>query len=248
VSFRDLAYERVRYDRSGLKTVVCQLSYNPILKIGQELPTALQDDVRGEFPKFVKEASTEFRLSQGAVEALPSAPATWHFKTEDDAWSAILSINSLSLETAEYSDFHDFERRLSIFEQGFQRRYPVDHYNRVGLRYINLFDANAFPGGWRERLNPQLLGPLRDDTLGNEVIEGRQIIVLEEPDEDWGIRIQHGTDNGGYRLDIDHYTNERVEAGDVIEHLRAFNRRIYQVFRWAISDTLHEEMEPRPHD
>lgn len=247
MSFRDLTYERFKYVRTGLKTVVCQLRFNPILKIGQETPVAFQDLVRHEFPKFVKEESAGFLIgSAGAAEAMPSSPAVWRFRTEDDAWTASLGVESISLEATRYQDFHDFERSFLIIEQALEAVYGIDHYVRVGLRYINVFEAGDFRGGWLERFNAQLLGPMGDAVLGSDVAEARQIFVLA--DDNWTVRIRHGTENGNYHLDIDHATEARTDAVDVSECLRAFNRRIYQVFRWAISDKLHEEMEPGSHE
>lgn len=247
MTFPDLNYERFKYGRTGLETVVCQLRFNPILKIGQDLPVVFQDRVRHEFPKFIKEESAGLQIGPGgAAELLPTPPAVWRFRTEDEAWTASLGVESLSLETTEYRDYPDFERRLSVAEQALQEAHAIDHYVRVGLRYINAFDKAEFPGGWLPRLNPQLLGPMADPVLGTQVAESLQIFKLEE--EDWTIRVRHGTDDGNYNLDIDHATEGRVEAADVLERLRAFNRGIYQMFRWAISDAMHEEMEPGPHE
>jgi len=247
LSFRDLTYERFKYGRTGLKTVVCQLRFNPILKIGQELPVEFQDQVRHEFPKFIKEESTGFVIGPGgAAEALPSSPAVWSFGTEDDGWTASLGVESLSLETTRYQDFPDFERRFSVIEAALHSLHGIDHYVRVGLRYINVFQSDEFPGGWTDKFNTQLLGPMGDAILGSEVVEARQIFGMA--DDDWTVRIRHGTENGNYHLDIDHATQARTDAEDVPERVRAFNRRIYQVFRWAISETMHQEMEPRPHE
>jgi len=247
LSFSDLNYERFKYARTGLKTVVCQLRFNPILKIGQDTPVAFQDFVRHEFPKFVKEESAGLLIGPGGrPEVLPTSPAVWRFTTEDDAWTASLAVDNLSVETIKYRAFPEFERRFRVFEEAFQSVYGVDQYIRVGLRYINILEAREFPGGWLDRLNAQLLGPLGDPVLGSEVAEIRQVFVLAG--DDWRIRIRHGTQNGDYLLDIDHATEARVEAKNVRNRLTAFNRRIYQVFRWAISEKLHEEMEPGTHE
>jgi uncharacterized protein (TIGR04255 family) len=247
LSFRDLAYERVKYGRTGLKTVVCQLRFNPILRIGQELPVAFQDRVRQEFPKFIREESSGIQIGPGGVaEALPASPAVWRFRTEDEAWTASLGVASLSLETTKYLEFPDFERRLLIAEEALRSVYGIEHYVRVGLRYINLFQPDEFPGGWLDKLNPQLLGPMADGALGHQVAESVQVFLLV--DDDWTIRVRHGTDGKAYQLDIDHATEARVGATDVVERLRAFNRGIYQVFRWSISERMHHEMEPGRHD
>ena len=242
----DLSYPRVRYRRTGLQTVLCQLRFSPILKIGQELPVEFQELVRKDFPKFEREQSTGFRIGPGMVEPLPSAPAVSRFRTEDDTWTVGLAVDSLSLETTRFVDFPDFEGRLSVVEGAVRSVYGIDHYSRVGLRYINVFRPEEFPGGWLDRFNAQLLGAMADPVLGTAVRESQQVLKLA--DEDWTIVIRHGTEDGNYRLDIDHATEARVEAGDVLPRLGSFSARIYQVFRWAISERMHEEMEPEGHD
>jgi len=243
LSISDLAYPEVQYVRTGLKTVVCQVKFDPLLKIGQEAPADFQDQVRQLFPKFSREEGFAFHiLPPGApVEALPGTRSTvWRFKTEDEAWTAGLAIEFLSLETTQYEHFQHFESRFSILENALRSVYSIDHYVRLGLRYINIFTPDQFPGGWRHRFNPQLLGPMVDSVLGDQVAESRQALVLREGDST--ITVIHGTENGNYRLDIDHAIEVHVDLGSVPERLRGLNRRIYQVFRWAISDALHQEM------
>ena len=248
MSISDLSYPRFQYGRTALQTVVCQLRFNPLLKIGQELPIAFQDLVRSEFPKFFRAGSAGFRIGgPGTIEALPPTPTGSQFKTEDEQWTAALGVDSLSLETTgAYRDFPDFERRFSVIEQAFQAIYQVDYYARVGLRYVNAFEEERFPGGWLDKFNPQLLGPMADPVLGSQVTQNIQVFILA--DEDWTVSVRHGNEEHHYRLDIDHATEGHIQAGTVIERLRTFNKRIYQVFRWAISDTMHERMEPAPHD
>ena len=250
MTFSDLRYSEVKLGKTGLQTVVTQLRFNPILKIGQEAPADFQDRVRHLFPKFVREERIEFRLAFGeAAEAVPPnleapqrGPASWRFSTEDDVWVAGLSANVLSLETARYEDFLQFEERFAILHRALTAVYAIDHYVRVGLRFINIIESEHFDGELTEKFNPQLLGPLADGVIGSDVREGRQTFVISS--DDWTITVRHGTENGNYRLDIDHATEARVAADQIDERLRAFNSRAYQLFRWAISDGLHQQMEP----
>jgi uncharacterized protein (TIGR04255 family) len=216
------------------------------LKIGQELPVDFQELLRNEFPKFGREEATGFRIGPGMVEALPSPVAVSRFGTEDDAWRAGLAVDNVSLETTGFVDFADFEHRFRVVEGAVQSVYGIDHYSRVGLRYINVFRPEEFPGGWLDRFNPRLLGAMADPVLGAAVRESQQVLKLA--DEDWTIVIRHGTEDGNYRLDIDHATEARVQAADVLPRLGSFSARIYQVFRWAISQSMHEEMEPEGDD
>lgn len=244
--FSELNYPRVRYGRTALQTVVCQLQFNPILRIGQETPVAVQDRLRQEFPLFAREERTGFRVGPGVVEALPAQPAVSRFQTEDRSWTVGLAVNNLSLETTAYRDFPDFERRLALAEEAFQAIYGTDHYTRVGLRYVNVFHESQFPDGWLDKFNPHVLGPLADPTLGGSIAEYTQGIVFAE--SDWFITMRHGLTGDQYIIDIDHYAEGRTEREGVMYRLRDFNRRVYQAFKWAISDRLHEMMEPGPHD
>lgn len=251
MSFPELNYPIFYYGRTALKTVVCQVQFNPILRIGQEPPASFQDRVRASFPKVRQERIVEFRFQVGGVEDLPapvSPPGTpvWRFKTEDDAWTGGLGVNFLALETTSYTHFADFERRFSVLHDALVAVYGTEHYTRVGLRYINVFHSREFPGSSSSMFNPHLLGPLADPQLGNCVSQSHQTLVLG--DQDWTITIRHGRTEDQYSMDFDHATESRTSPSEILARLRSFNHRLYQVFRWAITDTLHTTMEPTPRE
>lgn len=252
MALADLAYPECDYGKTGLTTVVCQLRFNPILKIGQATPVDFQDRVRQAFPEFVREESIELRLALGAsfpttVESLPPTPATWRFRTEDGAWVAGLASNFLSLETRDYRHFPDFAQRFAVVLSALTDVYGIRSFGRVGLRYVNLFKGEQFPGPWAGRINPSLLGPLADAQISSDVTGAQQLFALAN--DDWTIAVRHGLDDSGnYLLDFDHATESKVHVDSVAPRLVEFNKRIFQVFRWSITDQMHEEMEPTPRD
>jgi uncharacterized protein (TIGR04255 family) len=221
---------------------VCQLRFNPILVIGQEHPAEFQEQVRREYPLFSEETGTGIRIGPGAsVETIPPQFEVWRFKTEDGCWVIGLGVGFLSLESTSYEHFDDFQARFQLAKQALERVYGIDHYTRVGLRYVNIFSPDDFPGDWREKFNPKLLGVMADEAIGRHVVLSRHTFQVAEGD--WTIVVRHGTENGSYRLDIDHALEARVASRDIDERLRQFNKRVYQIFRWAISDKTVEEME-----
>ncbi len=251
MAISDLNYEEVDFAHTALRTVVCELRFNPILRIGVETPVEFQDQVRRLFPKFAvaKGAAIQFRVVQGEegdqplVEGLRPDPLMWRFQTEDDSWTATLSSGRISLETLQYTKFPDFAERFAVLHSALQHTHPVDHFTRVGLRYINVFESEKFPGPWRPRFNERLIGPMADEIIGNSVLGGEHTFVLQEGD--WAITVRHGSlDPSVYTLDFDHASTGPVEQTQVESMLRAFNQRIYQVFRWSITDSLYSEMEP----
>ena len=162
MALTELAYGECDYGRTGLTTAVCQLRFNPILRIGQAAPADFQEHVREAFPVFVREESIEFRLPLGmsaapSIESLP-APATWRFRTEDGAWAAGLATNFLSLETREYRHFPDFSERFATLRVALNEVYGIQSFTRVGLWYVNLFKKDEFAGGWAARINPSFAG------------------------------------------------------------------------------------------
>lgn len=250
MALADLAYPECDYGRTGLTTVVCQLRFNPILRIGQEVPVDFQDRVREAFPVFVREESIELRLALGAslptaVESLPPTPATWRFRTEDGAWAAGLAANFLSLETKDYQHFPGFAARFAVLLSALGEVYGIRSFSRVGLRYVNHFKKTQFAGGWNGRINPALLGPLGDPLMGAEVTGTQQLFAIAG--DDWTIAVRHGlVDSGDYLLDYDHATESKVDAEEAELKMAEFNRRVFQVFRWSITDEMHQEMEPTP--
>lgn len=248
MSISDLAYPQVRYARPAVRTVVCALQFNPILKIVQEPPADFQEHVRGVFPRFSRADSVELQLAVGEgppLSALRRA-AAWRFQTEDEHWTAALSTESVSLETAAYQTFPNFEQKLEVLYGALRAVYEVDHFVRIGLRYVNVFEAPRFPGGWIARLNPALLGPMADQRIGENVVDCKQVFTIS--DGDWVINVRHGREGNDYLLDIDHATQVAGALDEVAAKLRSFNDRAYQIFRWAITDRLHDEMEPGPHE
>ena len=254
MSVTHLNLPEVDFSKTALRTVVCQLRFNPILKIGVDTPVDFQDLVRASLPKFraEKQAAVEFTITGPGgersevppiIDSLASEPTIWRFISEDNAWTASLAAGHLSLQTRAYTRFPEFAERLALVHDALQTTYGVDHFTRLGLRYINLFTEEDFPGPWTPRFNPHLLGPMSDPLLGASVGACRQQFELNEAD--WKITIRHGVDKPGvYRLDLDHSTAEAIPPADLFARLSDFNRRVYQVFRWAISQTLYDEMEP----
>ncbi len=252
MSLSELTFPECEYGRTGLQQVVCQLRFNPILKISQEPPVAFQDIVRRAFPLFEREDSAGFRMLQvetaaPVVEALTANPPVWRFYSDDRRWAAGLSFGFLSLETKSYGNFAEFAEKFTILFVALEQTYSIDAFSRVGLRYINRFSPADFPGGWQQRINRVLLGTLADPVVGPSVKAAQQRIIVAE--DDWSVGLTHGFgDDLEYVIDIDHSTESNVSAPSVTDTLSTFNKRVFQVFRWAITDQMHEEMEPHERD
>ena len=254
MSIADLAFPEVDFGKPALKTVVCELRFNPLLIISRDTPVAFQEVVRASYPKVAAErgAFMEVRVTAPGAQNLGEISnlqqmqpegLVWRFRTDDDAWVASLGIGLMSLETTAYTHFQDFWSRFRTLLEALKSVYAVESFVRIGLRYVNVFGGEDFPGGWRGRFNPRLLGPLTEDAFADSVKATAGVIGFSE--DGWTLTLRHGTDQvGGYRIDLDHATTSNVAGNDVEPLIRAFNGRVYQVFRWTLSDSMYEEMEP----
>jgi uncharacterized protein (TIGR04255 family) len=252
VGIDDLAIPEVTLNRTGLKVVICQLRFDPLLRIAHDPPLQFQEMLRSAYPKLESRLSaTQVELSLGEGVELMREPlrqsggqSKWLFKTDDETWTAALDLNSVSLETTAYEHFPAFAERFRLVFNTFRECYPtITEFRRVGLRYVNVFTRDDFPGGdWRTRFNPNLIGPMADDRLGQDIVAALQVFQIAGAD--WTIRVRHGTEDDGYRLDMDHATESLVFDHQVVERIERFNKRLYQVFRWAISEEFLNEMEP----
>lgn len=241
----DLALPEVDYDRTALRTVVCQLQFNPILRIGKEDPVEFQDSIRHSLPLFERREGQMVTFSFGPAPAVEHAPtgASYLFRSEDGAWTASLSTNALSLETSKYVNFADFLERFEALRGPAKAHYDIPSYTRLGLRYINVFTPDAFPGVWLQKFNPALLGPLSDAQIGTDVMLCQQLLRFELASG--YLNLRHGLDrNKSYTIDLDHAYEDKIDGDEIPKRLGEFNRLIYQAFRWSISNQLHEEMVP----
>ena len=245
MSLSGLSVPEVDYDRTALKTVVCQLQFNPILRIGKDEPAEFQDAIREAFPIFERREGQMLSFSFGASPAFEHSPtgATYLFKSEDEAWTASLGNNFVSMETSRYVHFGDFMEKLLRVKSAAEDEYKIPSYTRAGLRYINTFTAIDFPGGWAGRFNPALLGALADPGVADDIVATQQLVRFGLAEG--YLNLRHGLGpEGSYTIDLDRAFEDKIECASADALLEEFNRRIFQAFRWSISTTLHEEMSP----
>ena len=247
MSLSDLSAAEVDYEHTALKTVVCQLQFHPILRIGKEAPAELQEAIRAVFPVYERRDSQmlfSFRLGPSAEREEPLSHGSTHvFKSEEGNWTATLGNNSVGVETSSHVHFEDFMNRLNLIRTAAEREYKIPSYTRAGLRYINNFSPTEFPGGWGARFNPWLLGALADPDLVDDIEQSQQVVRFRLPSGN--LNLIHGLNpDKSYTVDLDHSIEGKLECHVTNELLAEFNRGIYQAFRWSISAELHEEMRP----
>ncbi len=257
---------RVRYRKNTLRQVVCQVRFPTILRIGTEAPADFQERIRERFPLYseVKQALTEIELPEPLARIvrdqmnLSTGPVTHQFRSADEKRVVGLSTGFLSLTDRAYTRWEEFWEHLEAPLSALEDIYRPAFYERIGLRYQNVIRRSALglgDRGWGELLEPHIAGELARPEIAAEVEQAARQLIVNLGADQGKVQVQHGllldAEGGGtpeacFGIDADFYRGERSEVRDGREVLERFNKRARSLFRWCITDVLHEAMEPEP--
>lgn len=239
--------ERVLFRKSPLRQVICQLRFPPVLSIAQEVPIALQEALRDEYPMFAEQPEVTIGLRPSSFAPVAGASTrAWRFSDAEENWSVALAATFLAMDTSRSEHFEDFRRRFRrVWERAFDI-HRVPFLTRVGLRYLNVLEkpSDADPRTYGpERITPALVGYLSSELAGGGILSSRQEIHL--PEAGFRVAIRCGLDEeGNLLLDMDAFCQERTEVIAVDTLLARFNDSSYRLFRWCVTSKLFQEMGP----
>ncbi|HUY35280.1 MAG TPA: TIGR04255 family protein [Pirellulales bacterium] len=253
---------RVIYAKNPLEAVICQLRFPPILRIAAELPAAFQERIREEYPLLRERPA--FAVPAGIppqmmMKAIPSELSvalggrTFDFLSADEKWQLSLNQQHLVLTTTSYERWEGFRIRLDGAHRSLLEIYRPSFYSRMGLRYRDVIRRSVLGLSdipWYELLSPAIAGELASP-LADEVEHAAREFVLRLPDSAARVRVRHGLigaadSEARYVIDADFYNEPKTETADAFTVLDTFNKHAGRLFRWCISDRLHDAMEPWP--
>ncbi|BAQ66091.1 TIGR04255 family protein [Geminocystis sp. NIES-3709] len=253
--------ERVIYKRNPLIEVVCQLRYPPILKVNSE-PVDFQEAIRDEYPYYEvnkPQLPSDFnKIIQQTGFPFPNEEMGHLFKSEDEKWLLTLTKDFLALKTLDYERYDTFKQQLKKIINIFQEIYKPSFYSRIGFRYQDLIIRSKLDlenVQWAELISPNIASELANSAIKNSIKNIAKNLVLEN---DYGlVSFRHGfvevtnqEENNkeiGYLLDADFFTQEKEKTDESIwQPLDYFNESARHLFRWSITDRLHEVMQPQP--
>jgi len=256
-------FERVVYKRNPLVEVVCQLRFPPILKISHQEPVEFQDEIRFQYPLFeTTKAQVPLEISNIVQQfGLPlQSDIAYSFKSEDQKWNLSITKDFIAITTSSYERYEQFKQRLEEALDIFERIYKPSFYTRVGLRYQDLIIRSKLrikDKNWSDLIAKHIASELHDPDLSSSIQTIVKNLILKM--ENGQINFNHGlvtvkepqenSDEIAYLFDADFYTEHKIERnGDVWNVLNQFNQSAGRLFRWSITDTLHNAMQPQPVD
>lgn len=247
---------REHYAKAPLVQVVCQLKFPKLLRIETSLPAEFQELIRGRFPLMQQVSNLPVNLPPEVSLMLgqQASQANYQFTTEDGSYTVALSSESLSLTALAYISWDLFVEHLTPAIEALNKIYTPSFFNRAGLRYVDAIDRSKLglaDAPWSRLLKPQLLGELSipEFELSLEGLAQRAL-RLNNPDGTGSILLQHGiaqkmnSSEPVYFIDIDFFSEKKIEVQNAIDTLTHFNRLAGNAFRWCITDELRNALEP----
>lgn len=252
------ACDRMVFERNPLQRVSCELRFNPILRIGSEQPTRVQEVLASRLPTVDIVPVPSPRIQQGEVDSrtlrisVGTSPS-YRFSATDERMKLVLSQGSIVFSQDDYQSWTDFERTLDSVFRPVLEEYHISDFTRVGLRYQNLIDRTVIDMAgvpWKEILSPQYLGFMTQEQESDvkEWFASCCLVLGEQGDV---CRLKYGladslvTSNLVFAIDSDFSNSRGVQKDALWAKLQYFNEQASRLFRAAISHRTRDALRPR---
>lgn len=252
---------RCRYRKNQLTDVICQLRFPEILTINTTPPAQFQEAIRQVYPRYQLRQDIPAPKITGVPGqfSFENQPRTINhqFSSADGSLRVNLTSKFISVSCANYTCWEDFADMLDKPLAAFIQMYRPAYFERIGLRYLNVFSRKALElEGMRfsDLIAPCYLGPLAEDDV-NETATARCTLDLEMAVRG-GCRLKlhagpgrikkNGVDDPETKFvfDQDLFMPGQIPVNLSAGALQTLHSQAYGTFRGAITDTLHNAMKP----
>lgn len=253
--------ERCRYRCNQLADVICQLCFPEILTINTTQPAAFQEAIRSEFPRYSARPEVPAPKLAGVPGnfQIENKPATINhqFVSADGSWRVNLSSGFISLACNKYTNWETFAKKLDAPLAAFIKIYKPAYFERIGLRYLNFFsrqELNLEETPFHELFQPCYLGVLAEEDLFEQAASRSSVDAEISIKGGCKAKIHAGPGivkrNGQtdkevkFIFDQDLYMTGNIPVNYSAGALETLHSQAYPIFRGAITDLLHNTMEP----
>lgn len=249
---------RCRYGRPQLAEVICQLRFPEILTIQTNTPADYQEAIRDQFPLYFRRQEIPASAVSGNMTLQKKEPIINHqFATSDGVWRVNLTSKFISLTTSQYTTWEDFAAHLDKPLAAFIQVYKPAPFERIGLRYLNFISRQqlgleGIP--YSELIHPCYLGLLSQEDVPEAAVSRNS--VDSEMAIRGGCRVKLHAGPGKVKrgsredpevkfiFDQDLYMNGPVQHNLIPGALQTLHSQADAIFRGAITQKLHDAMEP----
>ena len=253
---------RCIYEQNQLAEVICQLRFPEILTIETTLPDQFQETIRQEFPQFSRrqEALPPKIVGVPGNLTLQNQPTSvnYQFTSADGVWRVNLTGKFISLACTNYTCWEDFAKKLDKPLASFIQIYKPAYFERVGLRYVNFISRSALDlegVPFSALISPCYLGPLAEEDVKEDTVTRCSVDTEMAIKGGCRVKLHAGpglTKRNGqadkevkFIFDQDLYMPGQIPVNLSAGALQTLHRQAYAIFRGAITNRLHNAMEPR---
>ena len=260
-------YDRVIYKKNPLVEVICQLRFPCILIINEKQPTEFQEKIRYEFPLYQTTIEQQQQIVVGGTKG-PSQTShvlqseainNYRFSSIDEKWHINLTSTFLALSTSTYNRWEDFIEHFTPPLLALLEIYHPSFYERVGLRYINVFKRstlNLADVDWSELIQPFVLGFISNSEIKDKVRYQNMSVELDIGNGAWvqvntsknstgdvGFGFPSIIDEESFVIDFDIFMMRKniKELDSSLNYLHDYSTKL---IRSIITPKLHNALEP----
>lgn len=257
---------RVHYSRPQLAEVICQLRFPAILSIGAREPADFQEAIRSMFPRYAaKQEQPAPKITglgtPGARLETPVPITNYNFISADGKWKLNLTRDFISLSTVAYSGWEEFGKHFDLPLAQFIRIYQPAFFERLGLRYVNIFSRKALgleDELWRDLITTPYLGVLSAEDVEESKAQKCSVDVELGLDSSCRVKIHAGPGlvkknipnvpqdpEVKFIFDMDLSMSGQIDPRMAAAGLETLHAHSTPLFQGAITDKLHAALEPR---
>lgn len=255
--------DRCLYRKNQLIEVICQLRFPTILSISAKEPAEFQEAIREDFPQYkrlLEQPAPKISGAPGSMRVEEAQKVTnYQFLSENGRWKVNLTNSFIALATPSYTKWEDFAAQLDKVLAQFIPIYRPAYFERVGLRFINVISRKALDLDdlqFRDLIQPGYLG-----LLGEEDVPERAFARAGQDIEmalSGGCRLklhagpgmlqrgQKKDEEVKFILDNDVFMTGKLHMEQCAPALQTVHLQADRIFRGAITQLLHEAMDPLP--
>ena len=261
MSFPDT--QRVKYGKSPLQEVVCQFRFPALLKIDTEPPAAFQDAIRKIFPDYQETHELKIEFPPGVSDQIPSeiirqavqstTTKNHQFSAEGGDWRVNLTRTFIALTTTKYDKWEQFRELFQVPFNALLSTYSPPHLTRIGLRYINVIKRSILglkDMPWSDLLARHIAGIFGSEEVASQIKSAESSTEIMLSDSESIVRIitklVKATDEDEYcfMIDSDFFNSSKTPIEGALDRMEFLHTRASRLIRWAITDRLHNAMEP----
>lgn len=253
--------DRCHYRSNQIAEVICQLRFPEILSIGTTAPAAFQDAIRDEFPQFIRRQDLPAPKITGMPGhlSLENQPGiiNYQFSSADGTWRVNLTSRFISLTCNRYSSWEDFAKKLDKPLAAFIQIYKPAYFERIGLRYLNFisrYELGLEGVPFSQLIAPCYLGPLMEEDV--QEANSTRCNIDAELNIRGGCRLKVHAGPGFVKkngksdqevkfiFDQDLFMPGQIPVNLSAGALQTLHAQAWSIFRGAITDQLHNAMDP----